>query len=242
MVLQGTYNVGNEGQKSLSDAQMKISQNILKGCLIFFGLLAILFLIVWGVSFYRSKGCYVQGVAYFDKGEYIKSVTYFDRSIHWYTPLNPYVQRSAEKLWQMSKDAQRRGDIKLALIAVRTIRRGFFAARSLYTPGKEWIRKCDKRIEEVWAIQKGRQGAEAGDKGGEPFKTRLQNQESRAPDPFWSSMLLLGLFGWIGSIIMFILRGFHKNCEGRFVLKPHLNWLGLGAIFFVIWVVGMMRA
>lgn len=213
-----------------------------KAIFVCFFIFIVLIALVWIRSFYGSMSAYHKAKDYLGKRNYIDAVTFFDRSIHWYTPFNPYVHLSAEGLWKMSRDAESRKEFKLALITARTIRRGFYSARSFYTPGKKWIEKCDKRIERLWAIQKGGQGEEVSDKGSELVKTRVQNQESRAPDPIWGSVLLLGLFGWVGSIIVFILRGFHKNSDGRFFLKPHLKWLCFGGIFFFIWVVGMMRA
>jgi hypothetical protein len=97
-----------------------------------------------------------QGEAHFTANQYIKAITFFDRSIHWYTPFNPYVRKSAERLWEISKDAQKRGDIRLALIATRTIRRGFIAERSFYTPGRDWIEKCDLRIYDLLKIEQHR--------------------------------------------------------------------------------------
>jgi len=221
---------------------MNISQNIIRGVLSCLGLLAIFLLIVWGCSLYRSKCCYDQGVAYLDRGQYIKAVTYFDRSVHWYTPFNPYVRLSAENLWQISKDAESRGDLKLALIAVRTIRRGFYSARSFYLPGKEWIEKCDKRIEPLLARQQGGNRNETIGEGEGAVEAELQNHQPGAPDPFWSIILLLGLLGWIGSVIGFILKGLQKDGHGFFMIKPKLKWVALGVPFFVLWIVGMMRA
>lgn len=81
------------------------------------GLIAIFLIMVWARAFYGSMKAYHQGEIYLKGKQYIKAITFFDRSIHWYTPFNPYVRKSAERLWEIGNYAEGQGDIKLALIA-----------------------------------------------------------------------------------------------------------------------------
>jgi len=200
----------------------------------------ILLIMVWVRVFYGSMQACQEGKAYLKANQYIKAITFFDRSIHWYTPLNPYVDKSAERLWEISKDAQKRGDIRLALIAARTIRRGFIAARSFYTPGRDWIEKCDLRIYELLKIEHDRKGdlavVDLSD------ISVLDNPQVKGPDVPWSIILLAGLLGWIGSAIVFIISGFRAFQETRLLSFSNFKWIVLWAVFFAIWVVGMMKA
>ena len=69
-----------------------------------------------------------------EKGQYIEAVNFFDRCLHWYTPFNPYVNKSAERLWEISKLAEEKGDIRLAMIAVRNTQAGVhFSQKFLYS-------------------------------------------------------------------------------------------------------------
>ena len=203
-------------------------------------LIAILLVMVCARVFYGSMQACQQGETYLKADQYIKAITFFDRSIHWYTPFNPYVHKSAERLWEISKDAQKRGDSRLALFAVRTIRRGFIAARSFYTPGRDWIERCDLRIHELVMIQQVRKG---GLENGEYVEVSvLENPQVKGPDILWTILLLISLLGWIGSVIGFIVSEFRTSKKTRLLSFSNFKWIVLWAVFFVIWIVGMMKA
>lgn len=195
---------------------------------------------VWARVFYGSMQDCQEGETYLKANQYIKAITFFDRSIHWYTPFNPYIHKSAERLWEISKDAQKRGDIRLALIAARTIRRGFVAARSFYTPGRDWIERCDLRIHELVLIEQVRKGDLK--KGELAEISILDNPQVKGPSILWSIILLTSLLGWIGSVIGFITSGFRTSQETRLLSVSNLKWIILWAAFFAIWVIGMMKA
>ncbi len=202
--------------------------------------IAILLIMVWARVFYGSMQACQEGEIYLKAGQHIKAITFFDRSIHWYTPFNPYVHKSAERLWEISNGAQKRGDIRLTLIAVRTIRRGFIAARSFYTPGRDWIEKCNLRIYELLKIEQDGKNNLKGEKIEEG--SVLDNPQVKGPDILWSIILLAGLLGWIGSVIGFILSGFRHSHERNLLNVSNLKWIILWAAFFTIWIIGMIRA
>jgi hypothetical protein len=203
-------------------------------------LVVIFLLMVWARVFYGSMQACREGEIHLQKTQYIKAITFFDRSIHWYTPFNPYVHKSAEHLWKISMDAQARGGIRLALIATRTIRRGFVSARSFYLPGRDWIEKCDLRIYELLKIEQEKNDNLIEEKiiKGSVF----DDPQVRGPDIFWSIILLTGLLGWIGSAIAFLMSGFRTAQETRLFSLSNFKWIMLWAAFFTIWVVGIMKA
>jgi hypothetical protein len=195
---------------------------------------------VWARVFYGSMQAFGEGETHLQKTQYIKAITFFDRSIHWYTPFNPYVYKSARHLWEISMDAQARGDIRLALIAVRTIRRGFVSARSFYLPGKDWIEKCDQRIYELLKIDQVKKGS-SNDKS--LLKgSILDDPQVRGPDIFWSVILLIGFLGWVGSVMALIMRGFRGFGGNRILNASNFKWIGLWAVCFAAWIVGMVMA
>ena len=195
---------------------------------------------IWARVFYGSMQACQEGETYLKAGQHIKAITFFDRSIHWYTPLNSYVDKSAARLWEISKDAQKRGDIRLALIAAKTIRRGFVAARSFYTPGRDWIERCDLRIHELVLIEQVRKGELK--KGELAEISILDSPQVKGPSILWSIILLTSLLGWIGSVIGFIMSGFRTSQKTRLLSISNLKWIILWATFFAIWVIGMMKA
>ena len=203
-------------------------------------LVVIFLLMVWARVFYGSMQACREGEIHLQQTQYIKAITFFDRSIHWYTPFNPYVHQSAEHLWKISMDAQTRGDIRLALIAARTIRRGFVSARSFYLPGKEWIEKCDQRIYELLKIDQDKRGNSNNEsllKG--PIS---DDPQVSGPDIFWSIILLFGFLGWVGSVIAFILWGGRASYGDRILNASNFKWIGLWAVCFAAWIVGMVKA
>ena len=200
----------------------------------------ILLVMIWARAYYGAMQNCQEGIRFFERNEYIRAVTYFDRSLHWYTPCNPYIQKSAEMLWKLGTDARDKGNIRLALIATRTIRRGFISARSFYTPGTDWIHRCDLRIQ---GLLKPR--TEKNDEFqivGSTDNSSLEHPPIRDPDIFWSIALLIGLLGWIGSIMALIISRFRIVANNGIFNFFTFKWGILWVVFFVIWIVGMIKA
>ena len=140
----------DNSEKSLNKSRFfKMACIIL--CLVAIGLM-----MVWVRAFYGSMQAYQQGEVYLEEKQYVRAVTFFDRSIHWYTPFNPYVRKSAERLWGIGEHAEKEGDVQLALIAYRTIRRGFYGASHFITPGMAWINKASGRSTRFWGRPRGK--------------------------------------------------------------------------------------
>lgn len=204
-------------------------------CLVVIG-----FFMVWARSFYGSKKAYNQGEIYLKKQQYVGAITFFDRSLHWYTPHNPYVQKSAERLWDIAMRAEQQGNIRLALIATRTIRRGFYAARSFYTPGKSWINKCDLKINELMQLERNQK--EAQDTSTHLDKPMRPRQEATTPSTTWSIIVEIGFLGWIGSVMGFIMFACKGDQKVRLSASRGVVWAGLAVMFFALWLVGMIKA
>lgn len=56
----------------------------------------------------------------------------------------------------------------------------------------------------------------------------------------WSVILIIGLFGWIFSSIMLMLKAFPQ--KDVFIATSGIRWGGAGVVSFLIWVVGMLNA
>ena len=203
-------------------------------------MIGVFLLMVWARAFYGSVQSYNEGEARMKKGEYITAVTFFDRSLHWYTPFNPYITKSAENLWRISELAEEAGDTRLAIIAARTLKRGFISARSFYVPGKEWIKRCDGRIDdlmETFILEGGNAEKKVIGKNSVP-----DSAETNAPDVLWSLLLIVGFLGWIGTAIGLIISPFRADSEKGIFNFSTLKWIVLWAAFFALWIFGMMKA
>ncbi len=211
------------GMKPLKRSHLKIAAAVVV-------LLIILFAIVWVRAFLGSMRAWEQGEALFQQKKYIRAITFYDRSIHWYTPLNPYVERSAQRLWEIGTLAEKEGDVMLALIAFRTIRRGFYGIEGVYSPGKAWIAKSDAMIGRLTGH------GEDQEKGTE--KKGLQPP----PDIFWSIVVEVGLLGWLATMGVLIVRLFRRDSGRRAAVSSRIAWGVLSICFFVLWIIGMLKA
>ncbi len=202
-------------------------------------ILVFLFL-TWVRAFYGSMKAYRTGEEMLEQKQLIRAITYFDRSIHWYTPFNPYVEKSARRLWEIGEQAKKDGDVKMALIAFRAIRGGFYSASHFTTPGKDWIEKSETMITAlVLKEERNRAGSKAMEKS-EEIKAR--NEKGSSPDVFWTLVLEVGFLGWVGSLFGFIFVKWGSRKGSEKLLYKTLAWIGSALGFFAIWIIGMMKA
>ena len=211
----------------------KMTSNLRSYGLSAVSIVAITLVLIWGRAFWGSVENYQAGIKHLEVQDYIKAITFFDRSLHWYTPLNPYIEKSADHLWEIGLKAEQRGDVRLALIAIRTIRQGFYAARSFYTPKKEWIGRCNEKIASLTAEEVLKRQT-----GGKAPAVKSKDAE---PDIFWTLFLEIGLLGWIGSVIGFLVYALAGKTV-RLRPKPAIFWGTAVIIFFTLWIIGMMKA
>lgn len=227
----------SRGKRS-SSREVPISRSIQRNLILTLVLVLVILLLVWARAFYGSLKDFGKGEELLQKNQLIRAVTYFDRSIHWYTPLNPYVEKSAQRLWEIGQKAEQQGDSRVALIAYRTLKSGFYGARHFTTPGQEWIEKCEARIHHL-TLTEGK--AETKDDG-RTQERQQQTPRDSAPDVFWSVVLEAGFLGWIGSMIVFIFTWRHAAEDRRKNRLRGYQWVGLAVGFFALWIVGMFKA
>jgi len=200
--------------------------------------MVVLLFMTWVRCFYGSMEAYKTGEEMLKQKQLIRSITYFDRSMHWYTPWNPYVEKSAGRLWEIGERAEQEGDLTMALIAFRTIRGGFYAASHFVTPGKKWIEKSESKIDQLVRMEKKEELESRQSKLKEMIR---QSQKGSSPNVFWTVILEIGFLGWVGSLFGFILRKWGPKEGSSHVLRP-FTWLGFGSVFFAMWITGMMKA
>ena len=61
---------------------------------------------------------------------------HYERVIHWHVPFLSLSDDAAEKMWAYALNYEKQGNVEKALNTYRILRGAFYAARSLYTPGK----------------------------------------------------------------------------------------------------------
>lgn len=108
---------------------------------------AVCLALIWGETYWRQRAQFIKGEAALARFDVIAAIDSYAASIHMYTPGSSLVQKSAARIWTIGENLERAGNSEQALIAYRALRSSFYAARGLYTPGQEWISRCDKKIE-----------------------------------------------------------------------------------------------
>ena len=191
-------------------------------------------------AYYGSFQAYKKGEHYYNQGQVIRAVTFFDRSLHWYTPFNPFMEKSATRLWEIGEKANREGDIKLALIAFRTIKRGFYASRSIYQPGKNWIKRCDLRINKLLQLEK--IGSEHPESPADHYLSISKKGGDANPNVLWTLILEVGFLGWICSVTGLIISFSKDKRKKNSSINRAILFLGFAILFFCLWVLGMILA
>lgn len=200
----------------------------------------IFFSMIYLKVFLSSRAEFRTAEAALAKGNDREAIIHYERAILWYLPIGGYVEPSAEALWKLATALEEK-DKKLALEAFRSLRSGFYAARSFYTPGKEWIARSDQKIASLMAQEL--PYSEADKK-----KTVEQRTEEALailkrplkPHKGWSIVLEIGFWGWVAGALLFIMTGF--NAENRVIPKRGLLLGGWIVFFYALWIVGMMNA
>lgn len=200
----------------------------------------IFFSMIYLKVFLSSRAEFRTAEAALAKGNDREAIIHYERAILWYLPIGGYVEPSAEALWKLAT-ALEEEDKKLALEAFRSLRSGFYAARSFYTPGQEWIARSDQKIAALMAQEP--PYSEADKK-----KTVEQRTEEALailkrplkPHTGWSIVLEIGFWGWVAGVLLFIMTGF--NAENRVIPKRGLLLGGWIVFFYALWIVGMMNA
>ena len=106
-------------------------------------------LLIWGNTWYRQWRQFNRGEHALAANDVIAAIAGYESAIHMYTPFSPLVERSAERLWEIARRCEAKGDTERALISCRSLRSSFYAVRVLYQPGKEWIARCDAKIADL---------------------------------------------------------------------------------------------
>jgi hypothetical protein len=158
-------------------------------------------------------------------------LVHLGRAARLYAPGNPYSRRALDALADAGRaasttEAGRAG----SLVAWQEVRSSILATRSFYTPHPELLAEANGELARLMA---------ASDDKGAPESRRAWHAarlaQDEAPSVGWSVVAILGLLGWIGAAVLFIL--YAIDDEDRLRTRRALGF-GLGvllglALFFV---------
>lgn len=216
-------------------------RKIIRNLLFIAALLIFTLMAVWGRAYIGSMRDFSKGESFFIEKEYVKAITFFDRAMHWYAPLNPYVERSAEYLMEISNEAEKINDTMISLIALETIRNSFYGTRSFYNTGVGWIDKSNKKI--AYIVGNLDENKLISDcTSGIGHHLYLIRTKYNDPVIFWTVILGLGFLGWIGSVIGWTHFCLGKDIKPRKILYSNWFWISLAFINYGFWLLGIVRA
>lgn len=205
-------------------------------------LIVVIFSMLVGIrAFYLQRSHFMAAEKYYAESNWKLAIREYDISMHFYTPFSSYIEKSAQKLWLIGEMFEEQERLDWANIAYSSIRSSFYASRSLYTPGKSWIKKCDEKISDLNVEMLIRDGSLSPDESEKEKKKFLHAMTvDRAPAPFWSVLAVLGFFGWAGSVLFIIFKGFNEN--GRINKRFSLYGVASFLCMFVVWVIALLKA
>lgn len=202
--------------------------------------LVLFFFLAGGKVLYSQRVHFNAAEQYFAQSNWKLAIREYDRTMNFYFPMSPYIQRSAEKLWHIGEMFEKENEMGWANIAYSSIRSSFYASRSLYTPGKDWIRKCDEKIADLNVRLLIKEGSLKEKESEEERKRFLSVMTAdRAPDPLWSVFAETGFLGWIASVFFMIFKGFDEN--GKIRVRFALYGIGSFCFAFSVWIISLLK-
>jgi hypothetical protein len=214
-----------------------LREYLIKGFII----LTICLLIIGTRMVYLQRSHFMAADKYYQEANWKLAISEYDKTMHFYTPWSPYLKKSAQKLWQIGEMFENEKKFDWAHTAYSTIRSSFYSARSLYTPGRDWISRCDAKIADLNVQMLIRDGV-IHPKAAEAERKRQLHvlTVDRVPDPFWSVIVEAGLFGWIGSVLFLIMKGL--SAEGKIQKKFALYGILSFLCTFTMWITALLKA
>lgn len=169
-----------------------------------------------------------------------RALDHYERVIHWHVPFLSLSDDAAEKMWEAALAYEQQGNIEKALNTYRILRGAFYAARSVYTPGKDWILRCNEKIAGLMASKPAYSEPEQK-KSFDERKTEYLELLSRekSPHPEWALVTEIGFWGWVACAFVFIFKGFSP--AGAFHAQPALRWAGGWLVCYGLWIWGLFR-
>jgi len=202
--------------------------------------LLLLLAVVYARVVYESQRNFFEAEEKLTQSKRHGAVYHFQAAAAWYSPFNPYVKKSHDRLWQIGRKAELAGDGDLALEAYRAIRSSILGSRSFFTPEAETLRAANERISVLMAAKA---HAPAFKSMGLDELRRIHYgklADSKQPGPLWVMVLLLGFMLWTGAVAYFIFSGLGPGLK---VLRGHL--IRSGVVFALgmgLWITAMVMA
>lgn len=107
----------------------------------------VVLMLVWIKVGWMAHTHFQKAETFHTQKQYSEAIVEYGEVIRNYTPFNQTSIKASEKLWQMGIEGKNEGDIERSVMAFREIRASYYAVKSFYQPGKDWIARSDEKLE-----------------------------------------------------------------------------------------------
>ncbi len=216
-----------------------------RGRAVGWGVAAVVFVlgVVWARAWTSARAELEAGRAAQAAGDHRASIERLQFALRWYTPGASAPVEAADALLAIAEEAELRGDRDLALAALRRLRGGMRAVRSVYSPFAQRMASVDDRIAALTAdaqLALGQPTIRGRDRAQLVADHRALLALDPTPSPGWSLLVVLGFGGWVAGGFLTLFRGL--DADGRVRGAAFLRWGGLTLGAFALWIVGLVYA
>ena len=201
--------------------------------------MALAALVLWRVASESSTEL-AAAQAYRDDERPLLAVERYRRAIRWSLPLSPHTAEAVSALQSIGAQLEEDGDVAGALLAWRSLSGGLAATRFLYAGSNPVRENANDQIARLVALD--RSAAIDANLDAEQLRAdhrRLLSEEV-SPDPWWGTLLLLGMAMWVGALVLLATRGFDSS--GRFHWASARAPIWGALIGFVSFTLGLLFA
>jgi len=196
-------------------------------------------LLFWRVAS-ESRAELAAAAAYRHDGRLALAVEHYRRAIRWSLPLSSNTAEAVSALESIAAQLEVDGDVAGSLLAWRSLSGGLAATRFLYSSSNPARDNANDQIARLVVLD--RAAAIDANLSAEQLAAdhRRLLREEVSPDPWWGTLLLVGMATWVGALVVLARRGFDSS--GR------LRWAGArgpiwGAVVgFASFVLGLLFA
>jgi hypothetical protein len=196
-------------------------------------------LVLWRVASESSTEL-AAAQAYRDDDLPLRAVEHYRRAVRWSLPLSPHTAEAVAALQSIAAQLEEDGDVAGALLAWRSLSGGLAAIRFLYAGSNPARENANDQIARLVSLD--RSAAIDANLNAEQLTAdhrRLLSEEV-SPDPWWGTLLLLGMAIWVGALVLLATRGFDSS--GRFHWASARGPIWGALIGFVSFTLGLLFA
>ena len=182
-----------------------------------------------------------QGKQSLEENKLARAAIHFDRAIRWHLPFLGTADEAAGQMFKIAELYEKKGFEEKALEMYRSLRGAFYSTRSFFTPGQEWIDRCNDKIATLMA----KAPATAPAIAARSFEQRREDNlklltRDASPHTGWAVVAEAGFFGWVICLAGLVIQGFTPR--GEFRRRPAVLWSLAFVLFFTMWGYGLSGA